>query len=126
MEYQKITNLLGTTPDEVPRFITKKLIEVHDQSGIAEDRYKPSKQIRFKTSMLRSDICDFSNAYIVAKGTITITGTSNRSRKARPLAFKNNASFISWISKINNALRNNAEDLDVTMSMYNLIEYSKN
>ena len=54
MEYQKITNFLCTTPDEVPRFITKKLMEVHDQSGNAEDRYKPSKQIRFKAPMLRS------------------------------------------------------------------------
>ena len=59
MEYHEITNLLGTTPDEVPRFITKKWIEVHDQSGNAEDRYKPSTQIRFKTSMLRSDLCDY-------------------------------------------------------------------
>ena len=48
MEYQKITNLLGTTLDEVPRFITKKWVEVHDQSGSADYRYKPNKQIRFK------------------------------------------------------------------------------
>ena len=67
MEYQKITNLLGTTSDEVSRFITKKWIEVHDQSGSAEDRYKPRKQIRFKTSMLRSDFCDFSDACICLK-----------------------------------------------------------
>ena len=67
MEYQKITNLLGTTSDNVPRFITKKWIEVHDQSGNAEDRYKPSKQIRFKTSMLRSDLCDFSDAILMWK-----------------------------------------------------------
>ena len=53
MEYQKVTKLLGTTPNKVPRFITKKWIEVHGQSGNAEDRYKPSKQIRFKASMLR-------------------------------------------------------------------------
>ena len=53
IDYQKITNLLGTTPDELPRFITKKWIEVHDQSSNAEDRYKPSKQIRLKTSMLQ-------------------------------------------------------------------------
>ena len=63
MEYQKITNLLGTTLDEVPRFITKKWVEVHDQSGSADDRYKPNKQIRFKTSMLRSDLWDYSDAY---------------------------------------------------------------
>ena len=73
MEYQKITKLLGTTLYEASRFITKKWIEVHDQSGSAEDRYKPSKQIRFKTSMLRSDLYNFSDAYIVAKGTITLT-----------------------------------------------------
>ena len=53
MEYQKITNLLGTTLDEMPRFSTKKWVNVYDQSGSANDRYKPNKQIRFKTSMLR-------------------------------------------------------------------------
>ena len=58
MEYQKVTNLLGTTIDNVPRFITKKWVELHDQSGSAEDRYKPNKQIGFKTSMLRSDLRD--------------------------------------------------------------------
>ena len=126
MEHQKITNLLGTTPNEVPRFITKKWMEVHDQSGNAEDRYKPSKQIRFKTSMLRSDLCDFSDAYIVVKGEITVAGGSNASKKNRPLAFKNNAPFIGCISKINNTFIDNAENLNVAMSLYNFLEYSKN
>ena len=63
MEYQKITKLLGNTSDKVPRFITKKWIEVHDRSGFSEDRYKPSKKIRYKTSMLRSDLCDFRDGY---------------------------------------------------------------
>ena len=67
MEYQKITNLLRTTSDNLPRFITKIWVEVHDQLGNDEDRYKPNKQIRFKTSMLRSDLCDFIDAYIVVK-----------------------------------------------------------
>ena len=58
MEYQKITSLLGTTIDEIPRCITKKWVEVYDQSEGADDRYKPNKQIRFKTAMLRSDLCD--------------------------------------------------------------------
>ena len=53
MEYQKITSFLGTTSDNVPRFINKKSMEVHDQSGNAEGRCTPSKQIRFKISMLR-------------------------------------------------------------------------
>ena len=125
MEYQKITNLLGTTIDEIPRFITKKWVEVHDQSGSAEDRYKPSKQIRFKTSMLRSDLCDFGDAYIVVKGTITVTNPDNNVYDKK-LAFKNNAPFVSCISKINNTIIDNAEDLDVVMPIYNLIEYSKN
>ena len=129
MEYQKITNLLDTTSDNVPRFITKKWVEVHDQSGNAEDRYNPSKQIRFKTSVLRSDLCDFSDAYIVVKGDITLTKNADRNfidLRNRFLAFKNNAPFTNCISKFNNVLIDNAEDLDVVMRMYNLIEYSKN
>ena len=125
MEYQKITSLLDTTSDNVPRFLTKKWIEVHDQSGSAEDRYKPSKQIRFKTSMLRSDLCDFSDAYIVVKGTITVTNP-NDNAYGKKLALKNSAPFTSCISKINNTLIDNAEDLDIVMTMYNLIEYGKN
>ena len=101
MEYQKIPNLLGSIPDKVPRFITKKWIELHDQSGTAESRYKPSKQIRFKTSMLRSDLCDYSDAYIVAKGTIAVTRPNNNAYDKK-LAFKNNAPFPSCISKNNN------------------------
>ena len=77
MEYQKITNLLSTTLDEIPRFITKKWVKVYDQSGSADDRYKPTKQIRFKTSMLRSDLCDYSDAYIVVKGNIILTKQTN-------------------------------------------------
>ena len=130
MEHQKITNLLGTTPDEMPRFITKKWVEVHDQSGDANDRYKPSKKMRFKTSIQRSDLCDFSDAYIVVKlyiivETITITNPDNDAYE-KELAFKNNAPFVSCISKINNTLIDNAEDLDVVMPMHNLLEYSKN
>ena len=128
MEYQKITNLLGTTLDEIPRFITKKWVEVHDQSGSADDRYKPSKQIRFKTSMLRSDLCDFSDAYIVVKGDITLTKAADRDFidvRNRFLAFKNNAPFTNSISKINNVLIDIVEDLDIVMPMYNLLEYSK-
>ena len=129
MEYQKITNLLGTTTDEIPRFITKKWMKVYDQSGGADDKYKPNKQIRFKTSMLRSDLCDYSDVYIVVKGDITLTKTNGRgiiNTRNRFLVFKNNAPFTNCISKINNLLIGNAEDLDIVMSMYNLLEYSKN
>ena len=101
------------------------MTDVHHQSGNAEGRYKPSKQIRFKTSMLRSDLCDFSDTYIIAKGTIAVTNPDNNAY-GKKLAFKNNAPFVSCISKINNTLIDNAEDLDVVMHMNNLLEYSKN
>ena len=125
MEYQKISKLLGTTLYEASRFITKKWIEVHDQSGSAEDRYKPSKQITFKTSMLKSDLCDSSDAYVVYE-LLLLQEQEMRVKANRCLAFKNDAAFISCILKINNMLIDNAEDLDVAMPMYNLIEYSKN
>ena len=74
MEYQKITNLLGNIPDKVSRFITKKWIEVYDQSGGA---CSTSKQIRFKTSVLRSDLCDYSDAYdTFVRGIITVRATN--------------------------------------------------
>ena len=72
MEYQKITNLLDNIPDKVPRFITKEWIEVHDQSG---EIYNTNKQTRFKTYMLRSDLCDYSDAYINVKGRSTVSAT---------------------------------------------------
>ena len=125
MEYQKITNLLGNIPEKVPRFITKKWIEVNDQSG---ETYNTNKQIRFKTSMLRSDLCDFNDAYIVAKGIVTVTVSAderNRDEMNRQVILKNNARFISCISKINGVLVENAEDLDIVMPVYDLLEYSK-
>ena len=124
MDYQKITSLLGNTSDKVPRFITKKWVEVHDQSGNAENRYNPNKQIRFKISMLRSDLCDYGDAYIIITGKIIATGPNNNAYDKK-LAFKNNALFISCILKINNTLIHNAEDLDIVTPMYNLIEYTK-
>ena len=127
MEYQKITNLLGNIPDKVPRFITKKWIEVHDQSGTAEKRYTPSKQIRFKTSMLRSDLCDYSDVYIVVTGKITVASADNDAYDKK-LVFRNNAPFTDCVTKINNTLIDYAEDLDIVMHncMYSLIKYSKN
>ena len=124
MELQKIVNFPNTTSDDkdLPRFVTKKSIEVYDQS---EGNYNVNEEIRIKTSMLRSDLCDFSDAYIVVKGTITVVRPNNAKRN-KEVTFKNNAPFINCISKINGVKINNAEDLDVVMSMYNLLEYSKN
>ena len=75
--------------------------------------------------MLRSDLCDFSDAYIVVKGTMTVTNPDNNTYDKK-LAFKTNAPFVSCILKINITLADNAEDLVVVMPMYNLLEYSKN
>ena len=147
MEFQKIVNFLDTTSDNkaLPRFVTKKWIEVYDQS---EKNHNPNKEIRIKTSMLRSDLCGFSDAYIVVKGDITVvkkiftgadfeasnntvnnasaTNTANNNAFSEiKLVFKNNAPFINCISKINVKI-DNAEDLHVAMPMYNLLEYSKN
>ena len=75
--------------------------------------------------MLRSHLCDYSDAYIVVKGTITIV-RPNGAKRNKEVIFKNNAPFINCISKINGVKIDNAEDLDVVMPMYNLRKYSKN
>ena len=123
MEFQKIVNFLDRTSDDkdLPKFITKKWIEVDDQSG---GNYIVNKEIRNKTPMLRSDLCNFNDVYIVVKGIITVTEPDNAKRN-KEVAFKNNAPFINCISKINDVKIDNAKDLDVVMPMYNLLEYSK-
>ena len=123
MEFNKINNLLGPAHDKVPRFITKKWTEVPSQSG---NTYNTSESIRFKTSMLRSDLCDYSDAYVWVKGTMTVTNPNDNANFNKELTLKNNAPFISCISKINGQLVENAEDLNIVMPMYNLLEYSKN
>ena len=121
MEFQKIKTLLSNILDKVPRFITKKWIEVHDQSGKS---YNTNKQIRFKTP---SDCCDYNDAYIVIEGVVTVIAEeSDREEMDRDFVLKDNAPFISCISKINGVLIENAEDLDGVMSMCNLLEYRKN
>ena len=124
MEFQKIVNLLDTTSDDkdLPRFVTKKWIDVYDQ---LENNYNVNKEITIKTPMLRSNLCAYSDAYIVVKGTITVTDPDNAKRN-KSVAFKNNAPFINCISKINGVQNDNAEDLDVVIPMYNLLGYSKN
>ena len=120
IKFQKITNFLNTTSDDkdLPRFVTKKWVDVYDQS---EKNYNPNKEIRIKTSMLRSDLCDFSDAYIVVEGDITLEGDNDANKRNKNLTFKNNAPFINCVSKINGVKIDNAE----VMSMYNLLEYSK-
>ena len=120
MEFQKFKNLLETTPDDkdLPRFVTKKWIEVYDQ---LKRNYDFNKEGRIKSPMLRSDLCDFSDAYIVVKVDIAVTEPNN-ARRNKSVAIKNNAPFINCISKINGVQTDNAEDLDVVIAMYNLLQ----
>ena len=111
---------------DLPRFVTKKWIEVHNQSG---KNYHINKEIRITIPMSRADLCDYSDAYIIANGFITLTKTNERGFiviRNSSLAFKNNAPFINCISKISGVLIDNAEDLVVVKLVYNLLEYSNN
>ena len=74
--------------------------------------------------MLRWDICDYSDAYIVDKGKISVSGTNTANTRNKK--FRNNAPFRSCISKINNPFIENIEDLDIVMQIFNLLEYSDN
>ena len=107
IEFQKILNFFNTNSDEnLPRFITKKWVEVYDPSG---GNYNDNKEIRIKTSMLTSNLWDYSDAYIVVKGDITLEGDNNANKRNKNLTFKNNAPFINCISKINGVKIDNTE-----------------
>ena len=86
----------------------------------------------FKTTMLRSTLCGYADAYILVKGTIAITGAGNddvakrSEERDKCVTFKNCAPFTKCISRINNTDIDNAKDIDIVISMYNLIEYSDN
>ena len=148
MEFQKIVKFLDTTSDDkdLPRFVTKKWIEVYDQSG---GKYNVNKEIRTKTSMLKSDLCDYSDPYIVLKGNINVTKKyllliilrhliiqmqlqmllmllMIMRLVKKNLVSKNKTPFINCNSKINCVKIDNTEDLEVVMPMYNLLECSKN
>ena len=123
MEYDKINNLLLSDESEkLSKFVTREYVSINSLSNI----YNENKSIRFKTLMLRSDLCDYSDAYILVNSTITVTGNNPRDRQNRPLILKNNAPFFSCITSVNGELIEDADDLDIAMPMYNLLEYSKN
>ena len=122
MEYDKINNLLSSESENLSKFITREYVKVNSLSNT----YNENKSIRFKTPMLRSDLCDYSDTHILIKGTITVAGNAPRDRQNRPVILKNNVPFISCITRINGELIEDADDLDVVMPMYNLLEHSKN
>ena len=128
MEDQKIANLLNNESNQPSKFRTRNWVEINDES---RGNYANS-DIRFKTTMLRSNLCDYADSYILVKGTITITGAGDdaAARQAderdKGVIFKNCAPFTKCISRINNTDIENAKYIDIVMPMYNLIEYSDN
>ena len=129
MEYQKIANLIDNASNQPSKFRTKNWVEINDES---RGTYYVNSQIKCKTTMLRSSLCDYSDAYILVKGKITITGagdnaeTRQADERDKGVAFKNCAPFTNCLCETNNTQIDNARDIDIVMPMYNLIEYSDN
>ena len=133
MEYQKIANLLDNVvapnaSSQPSKFRTRNWIEINDES---RETYA-GNCVKYKTTMLRSNLCDFSDAYIFVKGSIKITGDgdNNAARQAderdKGVTFKKCAPFVTYTSRINNTEIGNAPDIDIVMAMYKFIEYSDN
>ena len=120
MEYQKIANLLNDGSNKQSKFKTRNWVEINDE---ARGTYSHNKQIKFKISMLISSLCGFSDAYILVKGNITVNNAAANNTNKKVI-FKNCAPFTNCISKINNTQINNAEYIDIVITMYNLTEYS--
>ena len=129
MEYEKIANLLDNSSNETSKFRTKNWVEINDESRGA---YNVGSPIKFKTTMLKSSLCDYSDAYILVKGKITITGAGadaaarQADERDKVVAFKNCAPFTTGKTNINNVEIDHCQDIDIVMPMYNLIEYSDN
>ena len=133
MEYNKIENLLGISADSdiKLKYSIKKQIEIFDQSN---GTYNKNKDIRFNTSQMRNDFCDFNEACIAVTGKITATSANlpnninppNNIVYSRKVALENTpAPFFNCVLKINSQLIEDAQDLDLVIRMYNLLYYSK-
>ena len=130
-------NLLDKLSNQPSKLRLKIWVEINDD---ARQMYNTNSQIKFETSILKSNLCDYSDAYILVKVTIIIAPAparaANRNNNNKELIFKNNclkllfknnsAPFTDCISEINNTQLDNAKDIDTVMPMYNLIEYSNN
>ena len=93
---------------------TKNWVEINDES---RRTYSVNSQIKFKSSMLKSSLCDYSDAYILVKGTITVNNTAAADADLKitnkKVIFKNRAPFANCISEINNTQVDNAKDIDI-------------
>ena len=106
------------------KFRTKKWVDLNDES---RETCNTNSQIKFKTTIVKSSLCDYSDAYILVKGTIAIPNTAvadvDASNANEKVIFKNCAPFINCISEINNTQADNAKDIGIVRLMYNLIEH---
>ena len=128
MEYQKNSKFVKDESDQPSKFRTRNCIEINDESR----ENHANGDIKFKTTMLRFNLCYYADSYILVKGTITITGAGANAdarqadERDKGVTFKNCAPFTKCISRINNADIDNTHDIDIVIPMYNLIEYSDN
>ena len=118
MEHRKIINLLDDTTNEPSEFRTRNWFEINDES---QGTNNVSNQIKFKTSLIRSHLCDHSNAYIHVKGTITVPNTGTAAAPNN----RNKSVIFEIVFHLIYCIVDDAHDIDVVMSMYNLIEYSE-
>ena len=119
METQKIINLLNDSDDENSKIATKKWYIIDSES---KGNYLPDNEIKFLTSSLESNLCDYSDAFILLTGNINVTGGNNNTK----VAFKNCPPFKNCRTEINDTFVDYADFINITMPMYNLIEYSDN
>ena len=116
MKHQKILNLLNDANDS--KFMTKKWSIVNDNSN---SNYAATNKIAYNTEILKSNLCDHNDAYILVTDDITVVAFP-----ATQVAFKNCAPLTKCVTKIDGTTVDDPKDLDLVMSMYNLIEYSSN
>ena len=116
--------MLNDTSNKPSTLRIKNFVAINDD---IRDAYSLNKQIRFKTAMLRTRLCDYSDAYVLVKGNITVNNTADAVLAAnninKKVTFKNCAPFTNCINKRNNTQTDNAEYIDIVMRMYNVIEY---
>ena len=119
METQKVINLLNAFDNENSKFATKKWHIINNESN---GDYSHHNSIKFLTSSLESRLCDCFDVYILVTGNITATGSNDNTK----VAFKNCAPFNKCRTEINETFVDDADIINITMPMYNFIEYSDN
>ena len=123
METHKIAHLLGDVDNESPKFATRKWYIINDQSNTGYGNGDENSAIvKFETKVIISNLCDYSDAYILVTGDITATGRDANTK----VAFKSCAPFTKCVTHINDEHVDNADNLDIVKPMYNLIEHSHN